>query len=149
MKEYKLFNKKDIIVYLLLLVFIAVLFASFLLPKVINTPKDCLGFKVTINGKTIIKYEFGKSDYYLADEWKDDITTYEKDGNRYFKVSFGETYNLIMANQKNRSVKMVESTCSHSQDCKFLPAIKNTGSIYCQPHDLKITPISPSMPTVG
>ena len=78
MREHKLFYKKDIIVYLLLLVFIAILFIAFLLPKVINTPKDYLGFKVTINGKTVIKYEYGKSDFYLSDEWINDITTYEK-----------------------------------------------------------------------
>ncbi len=140
----KLFYKKDVIVYGLLILFICSLFFAFILPSTFKDKSQANGVKITVHNQTILTHSYGTDDFNIDNEWKDEITITEKNGNFFLTISFGETFNTVLINEKTRSVKMHESTCSSSKDCKYLPEIKNSGSIYCSPHDLKITSLTES-----
>jgi hypothetical protein len=143
LKLKKPFSVSDIIVYAILTLFIFSLFLVFvILPK--NVTSD--GFKVTINDNQafIYEYETGKltidgnfHDCVFYDETSCTITVYHT----VDKTSF----NVIAFDRQNKKVWMKESTCSHTKDCVYSPAIESdAGMIYCAPHQLKISPISSS-----
>ena len=143
LKLKKPFSVSDIIVYAVLTLFIFSLFLAFVILP--NKTKSG-GFQVTINDNQafVFEYETGK------------LTV---DGNFHDRVFYNETtstitvyhtadkssFNIIAFDRQNKKVWMKESTCSHTKDCVYSPAIESdAGMIYCAPHQLKISPISPS-----
>lgn len=137
--QYRLFLKKDIIIYILLVLFVFALFCTFVIPQSCSSKKNSDGFKVTVNNSTIISHNYGTTEFNVSQSWKNRIHITKEEDNFLIKIVFEDSYNLIFCDEQNRSVKMRDSTCSLSADCKYLPAVYNNGTIYCAPHNLKIS----------
>ncbi len=145
LKSRKAFEKKDLILYCLLFVFILSLFLSFIiLPRTSSS-----GFSIFINDKTVLTHEYGK-DFNVNQTYKNRITIENTDEGYYIKITFAEGYNLIYVNEKDKYVKMQESDCP-SKNCTYMQPIKDAGAIYCAPRDLKILPLNDKFipPTTG
>ena len=138
----KLFAKKDILVYVFLILFVLILFCTFVIPSMLSKAQSSNGFKVTIDDKTVLTHNYGTNEWNIVETWKNRIEIIEDEGNYLIKISFNNSFNLIFCNEKEHYVKMKDSTCSHSADCKYLPAIYNSGIIFCAPHNLKVSNLS-------
>ena len=145
LKDRKIFLKKDIFVYIALLVLIALLFLVFIiLPKAITSN----GFAVYVEDDCVIKYTYDNQKIEIASDWQDKVVVSDNKITIYFSES---EYNEITINFSEKSVKMTDSTCSKTRDCVYEPKITNSGIIYCAPHKLKITPLKleKSSPIIG
>ena len=139
MSNSKLFHLRDLIAYLSVAFFITCLIVSFIiLPS--SNPSN--GFCVKKDGQPVIYFTQNKVqiqsgfDGLVEEEKCDDgikVTIYS---------NLSRTgYNVILFNTAKKTAKVIESTCSHSKDCCYSPAISNSGIIYCAPHGLSIEPI--------
>jgi nitrite reductase/ring-hydroxylating ferredoxin subunit len=141
-RKSKPFKICDLIVYAALILFVAALFLYFIILPTINT--DTVGFCVSKGGKTVLTVK--NLTCSVNDEFVWLVESEKVDENLRVTIFTDQTklgYNVIIF-YANGSAKVVESTCSHSKDCTFSPAIKNSGVIYCAPHDLKIEPLTGS-----
>ncbi len=132
-----LFMRGDIVIYFLVLIIVLVLF---FLPLLTTRTVNPSGFCVWIENKKAITF------------YKDQTVSVEPDfinlvesqkGLNGFTVKLYTTdkkgYNVIFFDTENLTIKVIESTCSASKDCVHFPALKDKGSIYCAPHQVKIT----------
>ena len=142
--QYRLFYKRDILIYILLVLFVFALFCTYVIPQSCSSKKNSDGFKVTVNDSTIISHNYGTTEFNVKQSWENRIQITKENNNFLIKIIFEDSYNLIFCDEQNRSVKMRDSTCSLSADCKYLPAVYNNGTIYCAPHNLKISTLSES-----
>ena len=137
-KNSKPFKRGDLLVYLLVLLIVTILFAVFILfPKT----QVSAGFKVTVNGELI--FTFDNSNGVTVSDGKDGlIETVSTDGGVLVTVysSLDKSgYNLIFFSTDG-TAEIIESDCSLSHDCTFIPKIKDNGAIYCAPRGLKVAP---------
>ena len=144
-KQTKLFYKKDLIVYFSLVILIVCLFAFFVFPTI--SKKDNVGFIITRNGHTVLTFDTKSSDLFSISAVFENQVEIESLESEIYKVKIYSSaqkngYNILVFDANKISVKVIESTCSDSKDCTFCPELKNSGSIYCAPHALKITPLS-------
>ena len=150
-KDEKAFYKRDIIVYIALILLIASLFLIFVLPA--NKNSD--GFIVSRNGITLVSCYFTDESSIIINQDYKDLIEQDKTSDGYsvkiYTDSTKSAFNTIYFNIVERSAKVTESNCSERRDCYYAPKIKNNGSIYCSPHDLLIKPITDtaSGPVVG
>ncbi len=145
-KTRKPFVKRDVFVYVSILLLVACLFIFFILFN--NASSQ--GFKVEIREKTILSHVYGK-DFSITNEFKDSVVI-ERDGDNYtVKILTENGYNLLFVNESEKSVKMKDGDCP-SKNCVHMQAITNAGAIYCAPRELKVTPLQDSEfvpPTIG
>ena len=144
-KEEKLFYKKDLVVYFSLFLLIVLLFVFLVFPTL--SKKDNTGFNVSRNGQTVLTFNAKSSEPFSISIGFENQVEIENSEEGIYRVKIYSSaqkngYNILLFNAKKISVKVIESTCSDSKDCTFCPELKNSGSIYCAPHTLKITPLS-------
>ena len=139
-KLESLFNFWDLAVYLALAVLLILLFVCFVI-----TPKNktVSGFKVYIDGKEILRYEYslGKLEI-VNDDYQNLIV---QDGNKItiFTDEHKDKFNTLEIDTDDYYVKVVQANCSTSKECVHTPAITtNTNAIVCAKHKLKIVPLS-------
>ena len=132
--ENKVFEKKDVLIYALLLVVILALFLSTFLFKNSNAN----GFVVYVKGEKIISHVYGQND--LQSQSNVIVT---KNGNDFLIEILTENggSNVIYSNEQEKCVKILESNCP-SQNCVHMNEISSSGVIYCAPRDIMITPLS-------
>ncbi len=134
-KKRKIFVKRDIFVYVSIAVLVLGLFISLL---VFNN-KDADGFKVELNGQTVLTHVYGK-EFKVEKDFLSKVTV-SNDGEHFtVKITSADGYNILFVNESDKSVKMQESDCP-SQNCVHMQEIKNAGAIFCAPRQLKITPL--------
>lgn len=141
-RKSKPFRVCDLIIYAALIVFVAALFLYFIILPTLNA--DTVGFSVSKGGKTVLTVS--DLNCTVNSEFNSLVESEKVDGNLRVTIYTDQTklgFNVIVF-YANGSAKVVESTCSHSKDCTFSPAIVNLGAIYCAPHDLKIEPLTGS-----
>ncbi len=132
----KIFVKSDVLVYALLLVTVVALF----LFLIVFQPSSSNGFKVEIDGQTVLTHEYGKS-FEIKEQFGDLITVTGEGENYTVKIFSDGGYNIIFVDEAKKSVKMQESDCP-SNNCVYMQAISSAGAIYCAPREIKITPLS-------
>lgn len=140
MRSSKLFYKGDLLIYLALSVMLLALFFALV---IFPASKSSSGFEICRANDTILTYVDGK---FSVDE-KFSSLVQIKSVEKGFEVTIytdqAQThYNVLLFDKKQSTAKVIESNCSLSKDCTYIPAIKNSGTIYCAPHDLKIQPIN-------
>ncbi len=132
----KAFVKRDIFVY----IFLVVLIASLFLFLIVFNKDSSLGFKVSIDNKTILTHVYGE-DFNIDENYLDDIKIERTDDGYLIKISSKDGYNILLVNEQNKSVKMQDSDCP-SKNCVYMNAITNAGAIYCAPRAIKISPLA-------
>ncbi len=150
-KQTKPFMKGDILIYSLLFLLVVVLFFAFVLfPK----SNDSKGFCVYKNDKTVLYYYFNNNTLTISKDFENLVeksTVQDGFTLTIYTNNNRNDFNVLYVNTQTASVKVVDSTCSVSKDCTSFPALTDKGLIYCNPHGLKISPLSftPSDPITG
>ncbi len=134
-QKRKIFEKRDIFIYLALLVLLLSLFLAF----VVFRKEDSQGFSVTVDGKTILTHIYGQ-DFSVDESYKELIEIEDNDQSVFIKINFENGFNLLLVNEKEKTVKMNDSDCP-SKNCTYMQAISSSGTIYCAPRKLKISPL--------
>ena len=144
-KSLPIFSKSDLLVYLALALLIVLLFCFLIFPNIANK-KDNLGFTVCHGQTQILIFNAENSNPFTLTTEFDGQIEISADNDLYSVKIYSSPqktgYNVLLFNQSEISVKVIESTCSASKDCIHFPTLKNNGSIYCAPHNLKIQPIN-------
>lgn len=127
----------DMVIYVILTLFVAIIFLSSFLIKSPNAQ----GFKVEIQGVCVLEHVYGSSDFNVNPEWTEKIEITSNDEKYYVKILTDNlSYNTLVCNENEKTVKMQSSNCP-SKNCVFMQEIKNSGVIFCSPRNLKITPL--------
>lgn len=138
-----LFSAGDLIVYATLLICLLLSFVLLVLPRQ-NIDTD--GFIITHENKTVFTFTFSKSEPLEIDENFVNLTQVKKLDDGYeitvYVYENKMEYNVIFIDTQNLTAKVIDSNCSERKDCYHAPAIKNNGTIYCNPHNLLIKPLS-------
>lgn len=140
----KPFKINDMFIYLLIFTIILALFLSFV---IIPKSNDSDGFIVYKGEQKVLTCSYDKNNLQMENNFTLLVETKESEQGLYIKIYTDEKkegFNLIFVDFSSSCVKMEQATCSHSKDCTKLPAIKNSGAIYCAPHNLKIVPLKTS-----
>lgn len=136
-RHSSLFMRGDIVIYFLVLITVLGLF---FIPLLGNRTVNSSGFCVLVDNKKAITFYHDKTltiepDFMgLVENQQDNfgytvkLYTHDKKG-----------YNVIFFDTENLTSKIIESNCSSSKDCVHFPALKDKGTIYCAPHQVKIT----------
>ncbi len=149
-KESKPFFKKDLIVYLLVIL----LTISFIvIVNITSTPNDKV--ECLYNGQKVFDYDFAVNNLKLYSV--DGVTVIQNtDGDAlYLTLTYSDGgFNKVKLDKKQKSASVSESNCSHSKDCVHSPAIVKSGqSVICVPHGLVLksanTVGTPNQPSVG
>lgn len=134
-KPFKMF---DILLYVISFIVILTFLLGFAFPK-----KDVsAGFKVELNGKTVLYYYFESQKVEITEGYSSLVEIIEDCITVYTDAEKTE-YNVLKIDKVNNSVSVSGSNCSTRQDCVHTaPVNKNGGVIICMPHKLKILPIN-------
>lgn len=147
-KQNKPFEINDIFVYLIIVVLIfSLFFCLIILPK--STTSN--GFLVYKNQDKVLTYLHSQNTVIVEDDFLSLVQIEKGQNSTTIKIYHDKNkdkYNVIVFDHQSKKAKMQQSTCSQSKDCTFLPAIDNSGMIYCAPHDLKIVPLNPTTSNV-
>lgn len=146
-----LFSRGDLIIYPLLIVFIVILFFILIFP---SNNKSYDGFTVMRENKTVFTFTFENSSPININEEFAHLTQVNQTENGYeitVYTSDKSGYNVIYIDTIERTAKVIKTNCSERKDCFHAPALKNNGTIFCNPHDLLIKPTAPrqSAPITG
>lgn len=148
-RNRKPFEKADVIIYSVCLLLIVSLFI--LVPLSKNSQENT-GFKISVDGKIAVILEFDK-EIVVESDYSDLVSIEKKQDLYQVKILTKDKngYNLIEFDLKEKTAKVIESNCSSSKDCVHFPKIKTSGTIYCAPHKLKISPLKEEFksPVVG
>lgn len=139
-RSSKLFFKSDLLLYLAIAVTVTALFLAFV---ILPSSKPASGFEICRGNDTLFIYSAGEIT--VEEEFSTLISSQNVDGGLKVTVYTDQSkthYNVLFFDIEKNTVKVTESNCSFSKDCTYIPAIKNAGTIYCAPHDLKIQPIN-------
>lgn len=144
-KKSKPFYFNDLILYFAL----AILIILFFIAAILKSESDTLrGFYIIYNNQIIAEYDFTSDKLKINGEYTDYL--YQNDDGIYFypnKDNHGE-YNLIVADNKAKTVRVTASTCA-GHDCERQVLSSSGGFIYCAPHNLKITAMGLTDPVSG
>lgn len=134
-KNSKYFSVWDIIPYAVVLIVAAVLMLVFLLPE-----KDSMnGFYVEYGENRILTYDFSSDEFKVAEGYENNVDVKDEKGGYTVEINTGDGFNSFFVNIEKRTVKMIDTDCSFTRDCTYMPAIEESGdSIICVPHKLKI-----------
>ena len=134
-KNSKYFSVWDIIPYAIVLVVAAVLMLVFLLPE----KEKMNGFYVEYGENVILTYGFSSDEFTVTDGFENNVEVKEENGGYTVEINTGDGFNAFFVDKEKRTVKMIDSDCSFTRDCTYMPAIEESGdSIICVPHKLKI-----------
>ena len=138
-KNSKPFEKHDVLVYVVLALFVAVLFFSFVIfPKNSNAN----AFVVARNNQTILTYSFSDNSLNIEQGFSNFVEVNEQDNYLYIKIindKDDKKFNLIKVDKLYKTVDVIDANCSSSKECVHMPKIDGSGAIYCAPHALHIT----------
>ena len=147
LKSSKLFYLSDIFVYALLSLVIFALFLVFIILPAKDLSSDSpMGFTVSKNGKEVIVYTFTDGILKVDEGINDLVQTSESEKEIIITVYQSldkSNYNKLKIDKTKKTISVFESTC-HSKTCTLLGEIGDSGTIYCSPHNLKITSIGNS-----
>ncbi len=137
-----IFKLPDLIIYGIVVLLVSSLF---LIPLLNKSSGDFNGFDVYKNGEIIFSLSFDDKYAYSVNENSKDLVEVSYGDNKVTVKIFTDEnkkdYNLISCDLQEKSVCVVDSTCSVRKDCvSFKPIVDNSGVIICQPHGLKILP---------
>ena len=137
-RSSKLFYKGDLLIYFTLSALLILLFFALV---IFPAAKSSSGFEVCRENTTILRYSGGKISVEEQFSSFVEIKEVEQGFEVVIYANLDKThFNVLLFDTKTDTVKVIESNCSHSKDCTYIPAIKNSGTIYCAPHKLKIRP---------
>lgn len=132
-KKDRGFRLFDLIVYGVIVLFVAVTFIVVFTTRDVN---PLGGIRVYADDKTVFEYDFKSEPVYD----KEKVELAEDNGNLILTVRAGGGYNKIVIDKDKKTVKVTDADCG-KKDCVYTPAIKNnSGIIYCSPHRLRIVP---------
>ncbi len=136
----KPFNKFDFFALLGVLLFILFLFVSFVF---FSTHDNSDGFIIQIDDVTVYSFNYSNKKHTINSQYEKFIEVDLENQTVTVYTDLNKNhFNKIKYDVKNKSVKMVESNCSTSKDCVYMPEISdNLGIIYCAPRKIKILPI--------
>ncbi|MBD5584280.1 MAG: hypothetical protein HDQ88_04305 [Clostridia bacterium] len=133
-KSDKGFRIWDLIVYGVILAIVAVLFLTVFLTQ---DTDPLTGVKISVKGEAVFVYDFSSEP-----TAKDGVEWKEEGNGITVTVRVDEGYNVIYIDKNEKSVKITDADCKGKQ-CLYFSAIKdNSRIIYCNPHSLKIEPLS-------
>lgn len=136
----KLFYTRDLFAYAFVALFVAFLIIVFV---VLPSNKQANGFCVKKDGQVV--FYFTNNTVKIQNDYDDLIETVGIQNGvevTIYTDSNKTNFNVILFDLSNKTAKVTKSTCSHSKDCCYSPAISNSGIIYCAPHGLSIEPIA-------
>ena len=137
-KVDKGFKIWDLLIYGLVAVIVAVLFI------VVFATRDespLTGVRVFVQGEVVFEYEFDGDPVYSATVTAENVKEDEKGITVTVNTENGGK-NVIYIDKSARTAKMLDANCSGKQ-CAYFPAINdNNKLIYCNPHGLRIEPLS-------
>ncbi len=138
-KARKPFEVNDVLVYFFLLFSVSLLFLFFVF---LPSKEGASGFNLYLKDEEIFTFHYQDKSYSIAEGYENFIeVNLEKNTVTVFLDEYKTEYNVLSFNTDNQSVVMVNSTCSHTKDCVYEPAISSFGTIYCAPHHLTVTPV--------
>lgn len=140
LKVRKPFEFNDIFLYSFILMLCLALFLFFI-PR---SSASSDGFKIIWDGKTVFSLSYADNSYNVDDSFPYELLVdTEKSTVTIFFSEDKSEYNLLSYDLSEKSVKVVESSCSDTKECTRIPAVKNdNGAIYCTPHKIKIVSLS-------
>jgi hypothetical protein len=150
-KKTKAFMKGDFLIYALILVLIFSLFVSFVF---FPAKQQTKGFCVYKNERTLLTFFYNTNTLTVNSDFNGLVEKLEVENGVVLTIYTDEqrvNYNKLYVNYLDNSVQVNDSTCSTSKDCTLFPAVSSSGVIYCNPHGLKIVPLTftASNPTTG
>lgn len=135
-RGFKLF---DLIIYGLVLLAVAALFIAVFATR---DKSPVTGIKIYIRAEAVFEYSFGSA--VPSGETLDKrVETKEDENGVTVTVRADEKHlNVIYIDKAKKTAKMTEANCKGGQ-CKYFPAIDdNNKYIYCDPHGVKVEPLS-------
>ena len=153
MKESKLnevkraawFKGWDLLVYAVLLVFLAALFLAF----VILPERGALtGIEILLKNERVFSCDFEEGTY---ETFGERVQVQEAGSLLTVTVTTEEGYNVVVIDMQNRTADMTDADCSWSRDCVHMAPISDTMSaqIACIPHGLVVVPLSDALHSDG
>ena len=153
MKESKLnevkraawFKGWDLLVYAVLLVFLAALFFAF----VILPERGALtGIEILLMNERVFTCDFQEGTY---ETFGESVQVQEAGSLLTVTVTTEEGYNVVVINMQERTADMTDADCSWSRDCVHMAPISDTMSaqIACIPHGLVVVPLSDALHSDG
>lgn len=139
-RKSKPFEIKDIFIYGMALLIVIGLFLSLL---GFNKTNDISGYKITVKNEIAVTLSF--TDGVMVDPAFNELVLVKQGGNVFTITVYTKDksgFNEIIFNLAEKSVFVSKSNCSESKDCTHFPKLTNSGSIYCAPHQLKISPLN-------
>lgn len=139
-RKSKPFEIKDIFIYSVALILVAGLFLSLL---GFNKTDDISGYKITVKSEVAVTISF--IDGVMVDPAFNELVLVKQDGNVFTITVYTKDksgFNEIIYNLAEKYIYVSESNCSESKDCTHFPKLIISGSIYCAPHQLKISPLN-------
>lgn len=146
-KKSKPFYLKDVAVYSAVALIVLILFLTcVIIPKLNNTQGTAIGFIVEHDGESIISHRYDSDDFAVHSTFTDLVLIEEHSSGYLLTIYLSSErteFNQLLVNQKEKTVKMVDSNC-RSKQCTYLHEVSDNGIIYCAPRQLKIMPIGGS-----
>ena len=153
MKESKLnevkraawFKGWDLLVYAVLLVFLAALFFAF----VILPERGALtGIEILLKNERVFSCDFEEGTY---ETFGESVQAQEAGSLLTVTVTTEEGYNVVVINMQECTADMTDADCSWSRDCVHMAPISDTMSaqIACIPHGLVVIPLSNTLHSDG
>lgn len=145
LKNSKPFYLFDLILYLLLIAFIA---AAFLIVFANENKGVSQGFYVLYDNEIAAEYFYRDGNFKIKDGY---VAHFSEEGDKIFfypnNDDYGE-YNLIAVDKNKKTIRILDATCA-GKDCVFQELSETGGFIYCAPHKLKIVPMGFTNPVSG
>ncbi len=134
-KKRRPFEKADLLVYALLILFILAFVLIFTLGRDSGAVE---GFYVTCDGETVYTYSFVEGAV-VADGWEDRVIQEREGEILTVTVQSDRGYNTVEIDLVGKSAKMLDADCSRHKDCTAMREITaRDGVIICVPHALKV-----------
>ena len=141
------FYVKDLILYTAVVVFVALLFLFFIVVPKTTKPN---GFSVSIDNQTFFTFDFLTEEVTLMNDVGN--IAHDKEQNTITILSKnGEQFNVLSYDTESYTVYISDANCPNLDCVDFFEINSSSGVIYCLPHGLKITPLTPSIsePSTG
>ncbi len=137
-KENKIFKKWDILIYATLFVLIVGLFLVVFITK---DNSKIEGFEILYKNNKILTYDFQKKSFDYDNNYIE-IGEYERGYIILFYLDEKKSvFNKIQVNIKDRTIVVLDASCSSSKDCTAMSIKNSSDTIICAPHKLIIQPL--------
>lgn len=137
-KEKRLTEPHDIFMYIC----VVIILISFFLGIFLNKSQRLEGFKIETNNQVVFEFDFDKNTYNITNGYESFIIVNENSITVFVDQEKTE-FNIVSFDVENKTVCVLDSTCSSTKDCVKSPKITNDkGVIICSPHKLKVLPLT-------